>query len=228
MRVKNIHIAISGLCAIAGVLIAAIQTFGRSDAVPVEVKVELNAPDVHKNPGPSPVAVNGDGKANNVPDLGKNVTEVTPSEPAGFVVASLDRAKFLPATRQDTPMRFALSTLFDNNPATYVKLKPPQTDIDFIVEFPFAQPLSITGVEIDAGEAEAVAPGKLEVMILPAGSMEGSGRAVTSFDIRPGGGLQKFTLPPVEGKGVWIRIATQPGAEETFIGDLRLLTATKQ
>jgi hypothetical protein len=65
-------------------------------------------------------------------------------------------------------------------------------------------------------------------MVLPAGSMEGSGRAVTSFDIRPGGGVQKFTLPPAEGKGAWIRIAAHPGAEETFIGDLKLITAAKQ
>jgi hypothetical protein len=228
MRVKNIHILISGLCAVAGVLIAAIQTFGHSDAVPVEVKVELSAPGAHENPRPSAATVNGDSKTNNAPDFGNNVTEVRPSEPAGFVVASLDRAKFLPATRQDTPMRFALPTLFDSNPSTYVKLAAPETDIDFIIEFPFAQPLTITGMEIDAGEAEAVAPAKLEVMILPAGSMEGSGRAVTSFDIRPGGGLQKFTLPPAEGKGVWIRIAAHPGAEETFIGDLKLITATKQ
>jgi hypothetical protein len=228
MRVKNIHIVISGLCAVAGVLIAAIQTFGQSDAVPVEVKVELSAPDAHKNSGPSGATVNGDSKTNNAPDFGNNVTEVTPSEPAGFAVASLDRARFLPATRQETPMRFALPTLFDGNPSTYVKLAAPETDIDFIVEFPFAQPLTITGMEIDAGEPDAVAPAKLEVMILPAGSMEGSGRAVTSFDIRPGGGVQKFTLPPAEGKGAWIRIAAHPGAEETFIGDLKLITAAKQ
>jgi hypothetical protein len=224
MRIKNIHVVVSALCAVAGVLIAAIQTFGRSEAVPVEVKVELSG--AGKAGDPSPASVNGDGKTDGTPSLGPNVTEVTPSEPAGFAVASLERAKFLPATRPDTPARYALPALFDSNPSTYVKLAAPEEDIDFIVEFPFAQPITITGMEIDTGEAQ-VAPGKLEVMILPSGSMEGSGRAVTSFDIQPGKGVQKFAFPPAEGKGAWIRIAARPGAAETIIGDLKLISSTK-
>jgi hypothetical protein len=227
MRAKNVYVAISALCAVAGVLIAAIQTFGQSDTVPVEVKVELGAAPESKG-RPEPATVNGDRKTNGAPQIESNVTEVTPSEPAGLAVASLDRAKFLPATRQDTPSRFALPTLFDSNPSTYLKLAPPETDIDFIMEFPFAQPLTITGMEIDAGEGEAAAPAKLEVMILPSGSMEGSGRAVSSFDIRPGGGVQKFALPPAAGKGAWIRIAAQPGASETIIGDMKLITTAEQ
>jgi hypothetical protein len=226
MRIKNIHVLISALCAIAGVLIAAIQTFGTSEAVPVEVKVELSGREAMPNAAP-PASVNGDGKTDGVPSLGPNVTEIAPTEPAGFAVASLDKAKFLPATRPDTPSRFVLPVLFDSDPSTYLKLAAPEEDIDFIVEFPFVQPITITGMEIDAGEAQGLGPGKLEVMILPSGSMEGSGRAVMSFDIRPGGGIQKFALPPAEGKGAWIRIAAQPGAEETIIGDLRLISSAK-
>lgn len=228
MRVKNIHIVISALCGVAGVLIAAIQTFGGADTVPVEVKVELKDSPAHQTSASAPATVNGDVKSNGTPDLGPNVTEVTPSEPAGFAVASLDKAKFLPATRPDTPMRFTLPALFDGNSSTYVKLVAPEQDIDFIVEFPFAQPLTITGIEIDAGDAESAAPAKFEVMILPSGSMEGSGRAVSSFDLRPGGGIQKFSLPPAEGKGAWIRIAARPGAAETIIGDLKLISASKE
>jgi hypothetical protein len=226
MRIKNIHVVVSAFCAVAGVLIAAIQTFGSSDTVPVEVKVELSGAEAAAKDS-SPAAVNGDGKTDGTPSLGPNVTEVTPSEPAGFAVASLDRARFLPATRPDTPSRHILPALFDSNPSTYVKLAAPEEDIDFIVEFPFAQPITITGMEIDMGDAQGSGPGKLEVMILPSGSMEGSGRAVTSFDIRPGGGVQKFALPPAEGKGAWIRIAAQPGAAETIIGDLKLISSAK-
>lgn len=226
MRIKNIHVVISALCAVAGVLIAAIQTFGRSEAVPVEVKVELSGTEAAGR-NSSSASVNGDGKTDGTPSLGPNVTEVTPSEPSGFAVASLHRAKFLPATRPDTPARYVLPDLFDSNPSTYVKLTAAEEDIDFIVEFPFVQPITITGMEIDTGEAQAAAPGKLEVMILPSGSMEGSGRAVTSFDIQPGGGVQKFALPPAEGKGAWIRIAARPGAAETIIGDLKLISSAK-
>jgi hypothetical protein len=100
-RVKNIHVVISGLCAVAGVLIAAIQTFGGVESNPVEVKVELRTPGAPAQSESSAI-VNGDGKRNGTLELGQNSTEVTPSEPSGFVVASLDRAKFLPATRQDT------------------------------------------------------------------------------------------------------------------------------
>jgi hypothetical protein len=227
MRIKNIHVAISAVCAVAGVLIAAIQTFGHSDAVPVEVKVELNP---QKNTGEQTQAetVNADVKSNNAPITEKNLTEIAQSEPAGFAVAALDRARFLPATRQDTTTRFALPVLFDGNPATYLKILAPETDIDFIVEFPASQPLAITGVQIDTGEVGAVAPAKLEITILPSGGMEGSGRAVASFDIRPEGGIQKFTFPALEGKGAWIRIAARSSAEETIIGDLQLITTAKQ
>lgn len=225
-RVKNIHVVISGLCAVAGVLIAAIQTFGGVDSKPVEVKVEVRTPGTPAA-SESAATVNSDIKRNGTLELGQNSTEVTPSEPSGFVVASLDRAKFLPATRQDTHEKFPLPVLFDGNPSTYIKLQDPDNDIDFILEFPFASPLIITGMEIDAGDSDPVAPVKLEVMIIPSGTMEGGGRPVTSFDLRPGGGVQKFSLPPVEGKGAWIRIAGRPGAAETIIGDLKLLSASK-
>ena len=225
-RVKNIHVVISGLCAVAGVLIAAIQTFGGVDSKPVEVKVEVRTPGTPAA-SKSAATVNSDIKRNGTLELGQNSTEVTPSEPSGFVVASLDRAKFLPATRQDTHEKFPLPVLFDGNPSTYIKLQDPDNDIDFILEFPFASPLIITGMEIDAGDSDPVAPVKLEVMIIPSGTMEGGGRPVTSFDLRPGGGVQKFSLPPVEGKGAWIRIAGRPGAAETIIGDLKLLSASK-
>jgi hypothetical protein len=59
-------------------------------------------------------------------------------------------------------------------------------------------------------------------------SVTGGGRAVSSFDIRPGGGVQKFPLPPAAGKGAWIRIAAQPGASETIIGDMKLITTAEQ
>lgn len=228
MRVKNIHVVISAICAIAGVLIAGIQTFGRSDTVPVEVKVELNPAEKNTDKDRPAARVNGDVKSNNAPEIRANVTEILQSEPAGFAVASLDRAKFLPATRQDTTAMFTLSSLFDNDPATYLKLSPPETEIDFIVEFPFLQPVMISGIQIDAGELEAFAPAKLEITVLPSGSMEGSGRAVASFDIRPGGGVQKFMFPAVEGKGAWIRIAARSTAEETIVGDLQLLSSVKQ
>ena len=87
-----------------------------------------------------------------------NVTEARLTEPAGLPVASLDKSRFLPATGIDTPQRYALADLFDGNPGTYLKLVPPATDIDFIIEFPFAEPVTISGLQIDAGEAGGAEP----------------------------------------------------------------------
>ena len=156
-RVKNIHVVISGLCAVAGVLIAAIQTFG---GVEFQACRSESGSDHSGSVGgnQSSGTVNSEDKRNGTQELGQNSTEVTPSEPSGFVVASLDRGKFLPATRQDTPQKFPLPVLFDGNPSTYIKLQDPDNDIDFILEFPFARPIVITGMEIDAGEAEQSPP----------------------------------------------------------------------
>ena len=59
-------------------------------------------------------------------EIAANITEARPTEPAGLPVASLDKARFLPATGIDTPQRYALADLFDGNPGTYLTLVPPQ------------------------------------------------------------------------------------------------------
>ena len=64
--------------------------------------------------------------------------------------------------------------------------------------------------------------------MLPSGVMEGGGRQVTTLELSAEGGVQKFAIPPASGKGAWIRIAARPGAGDTVIGDLKLLTTGGQ
>jgi hypothetical protein len=220
VRLKNIHIAISSLCAIAGVMIAGWQTFRSVDAPSAPRLPETTA-------ALSTTSVNSAGKSSGPEASPPNVTEVTPTEPPGLAMASLDRARIAPATRPDTPARYRIADLFDGNPATYVRLSEGDTDIDFILEFPFSEAVTVSGIEIDTGDSTASAPGTLEVMILPDGSMAGGGREVTSLALSGDAGSQKFALPPEAGRAAWLRIAARPGQAQTIIGDIKLIAAAK-
>jgi hypothetical protein len=212
---QNVHLAITGFCALVSVALAAVQTFrSEPDKAPVEVTVV--APEA-----PAPVETLETVNAASKGDSSK-VTEV-PFQSA----AMLSEARFAPATRPDVVIRYKLADLFDGNPTTLLTLMPPDTDLDFIVEFPMAEGTKVTGIEISAPEGIPVTAyaTALEVMVLPNGSMEGSGRDVTTFILQPGLVVQSFSLPPSIGKALWIRLAGQAGAPATIIGDIRVLTS---
>ena len=231
MHARSLYLLVSSLCAVAGVVFAGMQALRRGEP-PVEVKVEVAAPtgsaSAAAGPGGAAETVASESKTGSSPETASNLTEARPTEPAGLPVAALDKARFLPATGIDTPQRYALADLFDGNPGTYLTLVPPATDIDFIIEFPFAEPVTISGVQMEAGESDGAGPAKIEVMVLPSGVMEGGGRQVTTLELSEHGGVQKFAIPPASGKGAWIRIAARAGAADTVIGDLKLLTTGKQ
>jgi hypothetical protein len=212
---QNVHLAITGFCALMSVALAAVQTF-RSEPEKAPVEVTVVAPEAPVVAEPLET-VNVASKQDSA-----NVTEV-PFQSA----AVLSEARFAPATRPDVVSRYKLVDLFDGNPTTLLTLVPPDTDIDFIVELPMAEGAKVTGIEISAPEgipvtAYAIA---MEVMILPDGTMEGSGRDVTTITLQPGLALQSFNLPPSLGKALWIRLAGQAGAPATIIGDIRVLTS---
>lgn len=212
---QNVHLAITGFCALMSVALAAVQTFrSQPDKAPVEVTVVAPEAPVVAEPLET---VNVASKEDSA-----NVTEV-PFQSA----AVLSEARFAPATRPDVLTRYKLADLFDGNPTTLLTLVPPDTDIDFIVELPMAEGAKVTGIEISAPEGIPVTAyaTAMEVMILPDGTMEGSGRDVTTFTLQPGLAVQSFNLPPSLGKALWIRLAGQAGAPATIIGDIRVLTS---
>jgi hypothetical protein len=212
---QNVHLAVTGFCALMSVGLAAVQTF-RSEPEKAPVEVTVVAPEAPVTVEPLE-SVNVDSKGDS-----SNVTEV-PFQSA----AVLAGARFAPATRPDVLSRYRLADLFDGNPTTLLTLVPPDTDLDFIVELPMADGARVTGIELSAPEgipATAYAAA-LEVMILPDGSMEGSGRDVTTFTLQPGMAVQSFNLTPSMGKALWIRLAGQAAAPATIIGDIRVLTS---
>lgn len=217
MRLRNIHVVITSLCAVAGVIFAGVQTFRSSDIPSAQARPEIT--------GSTSKPVIGDFNSGASTQTKPNVTEVTPTEPPGLAIASLDRARILPGTRPEVPDRYPVAALFDGNPSTTVTLTGGDSDVDFIVELPLAEAVSVTGITIDGGDNAAVAPATLEVMVLPEGSMAGGGREVTSLALSPEGGKQKFSLPPEAGKAVWIRVAGKAGQTTTTIGDITLMTA---
>lgn len=231
VRIQNIHLVITGFCALVSVGLAAVQTFRADNANPPPVEVKVVAP----APAPAPVAA---AAAETVNSAGKsdapaaNVTEVAQEalEASFQSAAVLAEAKFLPATRPDVPGRYALKELFDGNPTTLLTLSPPDTEIDFIIELPFPEGMRISGIEITAPEGipQNAHPGALDVVVLPDGSMTGSGRDVLSFPLQAGSPLQSFAIAPQPGRALWIRLAGQPGAPVTIIGDIRVLTTVAE
>lgn len=219
MRMQSVHLAITGFCALVSVILAGVQTF-RSEPEKAPVAVQVVVPEANVASAPAQTeTVNSDAKAD-------NVTEVARTE--DFQLAAvLSEARFQPATRPDVLERYALRDLFDSNPTTLLTIAAPDTDLDFIVELPLADEAKVTGIEISAPEgipANAYAA-TLEVMVLPDGTMEGSGRDVASFTLVSGSPVQLFELKPSLGRALWIRIGGQPGASATIIGDIRVLTS---
>ncbi len=228
MQARNLYLLVSAFCAVAGVVFTGMQALRREER-PVEVRVEVSSPALAAaEQGGGSETVLSENKTGSGHATALNVTEAHLTEPVGLPVASLDKSLFLPATGTDTPQRYPLAELFDGNPGTYLKLVPPETDIDFIIEFPFAEPVTISGLQIDTGEAGGPGPARIEMMVLPSGEMEGTGRLVTTLELSAAGGVQKFAIPPARGKGAWIRIAARTGAGNTVIGDLKLLTTGDQ
>ena len=231
MHARSLYLLVSSLCAVAGVVFAGMQALRRGES-PVEVKVEVAAPTGSASAAADPAVRQKRWHRKARPamrrEIASQLTEARPTEPAGLPVASLDKARFLPATGIDTPQRYALADLFDGNPGTYLTLVPPATDIDFIIEFPFAEPVTISGVQMEAGESVERKSSQNRGDGAALGAMEGGGRQVTTLELSEHGGVQKFAIPPASGKGAWIRIAARAGAGDTVIGDLKLLTTGQQ
>ena len=113
---QNVHLAITGFCALMSVALAAVQTF-RSEPEKAPVEVTVVAPEALA-PVDFSVTVNSESKGDS-----SNVTEV-PFQSA----AVLAEARFAPATRPDVVTRYKLADLFDGNLTTLLTLMPPDTD----------------------------------------------------------------------------------------------------
>jgi hypothetical protein len=204
---------VSSFAALAGVALAAYQAFGPSGAppapAPVNVTVALDPQKVTTQaaataPVEQPVAVKANAEASPVLDAA---------------------ATYAAALKDGSDQRYDFAKLFDGKPETYVTLMAPDSEINVMVTFNDASGKPVS--EIEYQPPDGVDPAKLatvaDVMVLPDGQLEASGRPVTSFTLPTDAGRKSFALPaPEPGKGVWLRVAGPPGSTGTVVGDFRI------
>jgi hypothetical protein len=227
-RLSSLHLAISAFAALAGVVFAAIQAFGpTSGSAPINVTVALDPArpgqtgvpnvDVSKRAGPSTDDVNAGGKS--------DITTAVLPQPA-VQPAALDLSHNLAtaALKDGSDQRYQFRYLFDGRPETAVLIAAPDKEINVFLDLGGDRQVSALEYmpAVDAqGAARATI---LDVMALPDGALEASGRPVFSFPLQTEAGRQTFSLPgQVHGRYLWLRIAGPDSAEKIAVGDFRIL-----
>jgi hypothetical protein len=204
-RFSNAHMVATTFAAVAGVAIAAYQSLLPSAAPPqqpvqVTLAVESLAAKID-----IPVA-KGDAVRSGPFDIGQG-------------------AQFSAALKDGAEQRYRLAELFDGKSETSLSMTAPDRELNVLVTFAgdAAQPVNLIEYVPPSGNSDAAAT-QLDVMVLPEGLMDTSGRPIQSFTLQTTPGRQSFALPDhAMGKGVWLRIAGPADASSIAIGDFRIL-----
>jgi len=208
MKFSNFHLAVSSFAAVAGVALAAYQTLAPASAPPqqpVNVTVAVDPASV-----PEPAASKSD-------------QEVT------IATAALDLAHgatFTDALNDGSGKRYVFTDLFDGKPETYLVFGAPDREINVLVNFntQTAQPVTALEYAPPPGAAPHRLATTFDIMVLPDGQMEATGRPVMSFSLQTSQGSQTFAIPGnASGKGLWLRITGPEDAETVAIGDFHVL-----
>ncbi|MFO0993473.1 MAG: hypothetical protein U1E67_16255 [Hyphomicrobiales bacterium] len=232
MKLTNVHLAVSAFAAAAGVVFAAIQTFGTSNTPPPPVTVTL-AVDPAKAAQPDnanqTVAKSQDQDAINtaLKADGGVLQPVAASTGGGKLIDLANTGRFSSALKDDSASRYSFRDMFDGRPDTSVTIDPPDSDLNVLVEFGSQTAVAIS--EIDYTPPPVV-PGisgatVLDVMVLPeSGAVGANGGQVLSYVLQTEPGRQSFSLPPdSRGKGLWLRIGGA-GSGKLAVGDFRVYT----
>jgi hypothetical protein len=225
-RLSSFHLGISAFAALAGVVFAAIQAFGpTSGSGPINVTVALDPAksgetaaanvDVSKTTSLATDAVNAGGKGN-----------ITTALPGSGVQMALDLSHN-PATaalKDGSDQRYRFRDLFDGRPETSLLITVPDKEINVLLDL--GGDRQVAALEyVPAPDAQGAARATVfDVMALPEGALEASGRPVFSFPLQTEAGRQTFSLPgQIHGKYLWLRIAGPDSAEKIAVGDFRIL-----
>jgi len=211
MRLSNFHLVVSSFAAVAGVGLAAYQTLAPSAAPsqqPVTVTVAVEPP---KTAGQEAHAA------------AKSDQEVT------IATAALDLAhgaSFTAALNDGSGKRYSFADIFDGRPESFLVFGPPDVELNILVNFNSRTAQPVTALEY--APPPGAAPGRLattvDVMVLPEGQMEATGRPVMSFSLQTSQGSQTFAIPGnASGKGLWLRIAGPEGVGTIAVGDFHVL-----
>lgn len=211
VKLTNFHVVISSLAAIAGVALAAYQTFipHQTAQPPVNVVVTLDPQ-----------------KA----DAGGAGTTVVKSDPPTLLTEAVNLAQDASVTaalKDGSETRYSFASLFDGANDTFLAIAPPDQELNILVMFRDGQSHDVTALEYipPAGVDPASLATTVDVMVLPEGQLEASGRPVISFSLPQSAETRTFAIPGrEEGKGLWLRIAGKPGTAKSYVGDFRILS----
>jgi hypothetical protein len=229
MKLINAHLVISAFAALAGVMFAAIQTFGSggSSQAPVTVTLAVDPATATKAlPADQTVEKSQDADAINTALKGDGgALQPAIAGPPGKPIDLAGTGRFLAAFKDGSADRYAFRDLFDGRPDTSVTIDPPDSELNVLVEFgtqtavPLAQ-IDYTPPPALPGIASATT---LDVMVLPeSGAVGANGGQVLSYTLQTEPGRQTFLLPAdSRGKGLWLRIGGT-GQGKVAIGDFKV------
>lgn len=227
-RLSSFHLGISAFAALAGVVFAGIQAFSPSSgSAPINVTVALDPAksgnaatpnvDITKTASLATDEVNAGSKG--------NITAATLPD-SGVQMAALDLSHNLAtaALKDGSDQRYQFGVLFDGRPETSLLITAPDKEINVLLDLGGDRQVSALEY-VPAPDAQgAVRANVLDVMALPEGALEASGRPVFNFPLQTEAGRQTFSLPgQVHGRYLWLRIAGPESADKVAVGDFRVL-----
>ena len=211
VKFTNFHIIISSLAAIAGVGLAAYQTFLTHSVVQPPVNVVVSV----------------DPQKTDTVIANETVAKTDAPALATETVNLADGASFTAALKDGSETRYGFASLFDGHDDTFIAINPPDTELNILVLFKGNATRDVTALEYlpPVGVDPASMAKTLDVMVLPEGELGGSGRPVMSFDLPQSAEPRTFAIPGrADGKGLWLRIVGAPDAVKTYVGDFRILS----
>jgi hypothetical protein len=214
VKLTNFHVLVSSMAAIAGVVIAGYQTFAPSNSgqQPVNVVVSLEQQKAGATVTAGDLAVE---KSDAMPALATEAVDLA------------REASFSAALKDGTAQRYSFGNLFDGQDDTFLAIDKPDTEINILVAFKGNQSRPVTAIEYvpPAGVDPSLLVTTVDIMVLPEGQLEASGRQVMSFTLPQSPEPHTFAIPGrAEGKGVWLRISGNGAGDKSFVGDFRILS----
>ena len=206
VKLTNFHIVISSLAAIAGVGIAGYQAFAPQPAAqaPVNVVVSLDQQQADD-------------------DVSKTDSPALMTETVNLA----EGASFAAALKDGSDARYGFASLFDGAADTFLAIEPPDQELNILVLFNGTDAREVTALEYvpPAGVDPRSMAVTVDVIVLPDGQLEASGRPVISFSLPQSAETRTFAIPGrAEGKGLWLRVAGAPGKDKSYVGDFRILS----
>lgn len=228
-RLSNLNLGISAFAALAGVVFAGVQAFSPSSGpAPINVTVALDPAKQKAEAGmPSGLDVAKTGGLTDAVNSGgkSDITTATLPQPTVQTAAlDLSRNTATAALKDGSEARYQFRDLFDNKPETELVIQAPDQEVNVLLDLGGER--QVTALEyVPPALAEGMAKATiLDVMVLPEGQLEASGRPVMSYPLQTSAGRQTFSLPAqTRGKFMWLRIAGPEGAQKVAVGDFKIL-----